>query len=336
MEGKHREHNVLPLDDSQDFVKTILEARIEALERDTHILEDVCKEARIEVERIQSTKKYVKERIHGRFNEIRELLKEKETVVMNAVENMQLEKEVESLASESNRILESLSLMLTKGKSFLDGWGSVKMAPKVINMVSSIVSKTDLIKGIEDTCNKVCAYESFPEIDKFENEIKSISQSIEKLNRVEFKKIPYTPKHLSFKNVGYFFVSLEWSENRLVNDDDKYIIAMNKDGTAWDPNSTFKCSDNKLSITTLEADTIYKFSVKIKRGELESRWSNVLKIKTPSASVESITESLKCGCNDVEICIKCLEKMNDLTIEGKRKNTPIGITRIIINVICKL
>lgn len=316
LEGKHRGHNVLTLEDSKDFIKATLKTSIETLEKDTHILEDINKEAGEEAERTQLMKEQAKECVHKQFSELRKLIVEKENAMMSEIENVQMESGIDSLASVLHGILGTLSSILTEGKTLLNGWNSTTTI-RAATMLTSIIKEVEKVKNTKNAYNETNRYEFFANLSDFEKGTKAICQSIETLNGVEFKKTPYTPKCLRARNMGYFFVALEWSGGKLIDKDDKYIVAVQKEGTMWDPNSLLECSENRLTITTLETDSTYKFSVMVKRGTTMSKWSDALTIKIPPVNIDSISKSLKGECDDVEICIKSLEQMKELTKKGK-------------------
>lgn len=232
---------------------------------------------------------------------------------MNEIEGAQLgEDDLSQYISNTQSALYDLPSTLTAGKTLLGRWNNSIITPDDIHIATSVAEKVKKISSIKSSFNKLYQYETVIDSNNFKNEIEGIIHSLSTVKGVDSKRISVIePKGLRINTVGPFSVAFEWDEDEL--DTNKYIVAMQKEGEMWDPNSSIECTDNRITLATLEPDTLYKFSVRAKRGTTVSKWSDALTVKTLSVTVENITTTLKEHCCDVEACIKSLEYMSALT-----------------------
>lgn len=312
-EGRHKEHNTIPLEKSKDFIKTSLETNVTIIENDLPLLQNIAQQAMEKVNKTQSAKEQVRETVRKCFNLVRTALDEKEKELLYEIEGAQLgEDDLSQYISNTQSALYDLPSTVTAGKALLGRWNSSIIALDDIHIATSIAESVKKISSIKSSFNKLYQYETVIDSNNFKNEIKDIIQSLNALKGVDSKRISVIePKGLRINAVGPFSVAFEWDEDDL--DTDKYIVAMQKEGEMWDPNSSIECTDNRITLVTLEPDTLYKFSVRAKRGTIISKWSDALTVKTLSVTVENITTTLKEHCCDVEACIKSLEYMSALT-----------------------
>lgn len=316
-DGKHKRHNVISLEETKNFLKTNMETCIKTLENYGHILQDAPQKAKKELEKIQTKKEQVKELVKKQFDEVRKILKENEIRLLNSIDKIQFDEDkLTKCITESQDAFTPLSSAYQKAKSVLNTLCNAEITPEIARDVISIINCTRVTHDNLRSYNEICGYEMVISSNEFEKEVKTIIQSINIINEVKMNKVStLIPKGLTSKSVGAFFVSLEWDKNE---GDEKYIIAMQKEGVSWDPNSSLECSDNKITLTSLERETTYKFSVMAKRGTFMSGWSDPLEVKTTIPTIiETIINNLRIQHIDPEVCVNNLEQTKELTNESE-------------------
>lgn len=306
-EGRHRGHNVVPLEEASDFIRETLGASIKRIEGEIPRLEEIQDKAIDEGERIQSKKDQAKELVQRSFSELRRLLNAREAELMDAIENTQLgEDKLEQFIPDLQNAIGDISSALERGKALFDSW-STALTPDVTQDVLSVIGKTKEIRDLKRAYSDACGCEIVTNSCAFEDGVKRVLQSIKDISSVGFDMVSVIePKELQATDVGPFFVMLEWAEQ---SDDENYTVAMQKEGSDC---TYLEFKESRATLTTLEPKTAYKFSVKAKRGAITSEWSAPLEIKTPAPTIESSISALKRQCGNEEICVKSLEEMKSL------------------------
>ena len=159
-------------------------------------------------------------------------------------------------------------------------------------------------------------------INKTKKEMNSLFQEliyglkfsyIEEKNNIKFGEFFFNglpvPKDIQFSDISNVNLKISWKidELNIINIDNKqikYVIEMRKE------NENFKIiyegNDTNYFVDNLDRNTNYEFRIKsVYNNELQSRWSNILKIKTEDYSIDSII--LKESKRRKEFCEKIIE-----------------------------
>lgn len=330
-EGKHRGHNVVPLEEANAFIRETLDASVKTMESEIPSLEEATDKTIEKMGEIQLKKDKAKEFVQDYFVKLRELLNTKETEVMTAIEKSQLGEELEQFLSDAQGAFDEISSGLEGGKALLDSWDNggsnskMEVTPEVIQTVASAVERAKEIRSLMGTYKEACGYEVITNPKNFEDGVKNAIQSISKVGNVEFEMVLVIgPKELQAKDVGPFFVSLEWGKQ---SGDEKYTIAVQKEGSDC---AYLESKENGITLASLEQDTTYKFSVRAQRGAIMSEWSDPLEVKTLVPTIEASLSALNRHCENEEICAKSLDQMKSLIVECKKKiNIEMNINNFI-------
>lgn len=290
-----------------------LRKSVETIEREEPVLQDISQELVKELDSFQNKIDEAKEHVRGQFTEIREILDRKEREILERIEETQSdEEELNQLISDTGSVLDECQATLTTGKTLLSKWKSTNFKASVADKAIYVVNKAKEIQRIKRTYDEVHKHKAVAVFRDFEDQAKKITQLINSVPAVVVKRIPTIgPMRLGAKEVGPFFVTLEWDRV-----DGKYDVSLQKEGEVGNPKSSFKCSGNKITINTLEPNTTYKFRVKEKRGGAAGEWSDALVVKTAASTIENMISLLMNHCHDARICIRTLKQLEALEREG--------------------
>lgn len=299
-------------------MKDRLEKSVETLGGELCVLQNESHRASEETFKIRSTKRQAKEIIERQFEEINNAFDIKKRSLLKEIDETDLgEEDINRLISDTQGTINVLSSAITTGNTLLSGWNSTTITPNIANDTVSVVNKLGKTENLKRTFSEICGYETFVEPSTSEKEAKKLMLTANNAKRVLFRKVStHGLKDLKCKEIGPFFVSLEWEECR---QDDKYIITMHKDGSGWDFDSSPESNENNITITTLEPNRVYVFSIKVKRDTVLSDWSKTLTVKTAPLTVENITTVLVSnGVYGNAICVRSLREMKILAEKGKK------------------
>lgn len=233
-DGKHKGHNTIPLRETKNMLKTNVEKCIKTLENNGRIIQNIQQKATKEMEKIQSKKEQAKKLVKQHFDEIRRVLEENESKMLNTIDEIQLDEDKFSKCiMEAQNTFASLSSTYQKAKSILTNMNTIDITGEIVSESISIVNGTSNMCDIGHLHKEIDEKEIFIDSIRLEKDVKTIIQLINTIREVKMKRVStLCPKGLIAKGVGAFFVSLEWDKDE---DDEKYIVAMQKEGAMWDP-----------------------------------------------------------------------------------------------------
>lgn len=319
-EGKHKGHNTFSLGDSKQFIKTNLEKSIEIIEHDLVVVKNIPEKVTKEMDENQSKKDQAKSSIKQQFEELKEMIKEKELNLLSAIENIQLENnDIIQLISDSKKIIDDFPPIITTGKAILDNWNTTEITADTTDKIISIINKSKEIRKVKNKYNEVCGFKTFIILDDFKKEIQNLTKSISRLEIGESKKVSILgPSGLMAEDVGIFSVALKWDKNMHCKDNEYIVSIQDAAGGKQKFDKEIRCSDNKLLINSLNGNTVYNIRVRAERElSMSSEWSDVISVKTLASTLKNLVDTLSSHCNDASICLKTLNKLNNLTGYGK-------------------
>lgn len=316
-EGKHRGHRIVTLEESRDSIRANLERDIKALESESKILENAQASITSELNTLQETREHMKELIKQEFEKIREVLVIKENELITSIEERtECDDAITKTIVQAQKFLEKLGPILEGGKTLLEVWNFTDITPDIANNVFSIANTKNEIDKIRDDCEEsIC--KNVIESEHFKKKIEDITDEVKNLKEVTIKRIPICgPRNLVSRDVKSFSVTLEWDKNKL---DDKYFIALQKEGTVYDPSSLIECTKNEYTLSSLEAGVRYMLSVRAMRGDVISKWANPLVIKTSSFTLQNLLKRLKERSSDSRICIETFKLFRETLNTGNKQ-----------------
>ena len=224
----------------------------------------------------------------------------------------------EKLIKEENEMKEELDNKVTKAKEQLENFlsisnNNIKISEKIEKGVKKLEKEEkNLIKNL--------SYIS--KINKTKKEMNSLFQEliyglkfsfIEEKNNIKFEEFFFNglpvPKDIQFSDVSNVNLKISWKidELNIINIDNKqikYVIEMRKENENF--KKIYEGNDNNYFVDNLEINTEYEFRIKsVYNNELQSYWSNILKIKTEDYAIDSMI--LKESKRIKEFCEKIIE-----------------------------
>ena len=298
-------------------MKETLGTSVEIIEREEPVLQGIAQESTKELDPFQSKIYEAKEYVQRRFTELREMLDAKEKEILGRIEEAQGDgEELSQLISDTGSALDECQATLTTGKTLLSEWESTNFTADVAEKAIYVVNEAKEIQRIKRTYDEVHGHEAVADTRDFDDQAGKITQLIGTVPAVRVRRIPTIgPKGLRAKEVGPFFVALEWGKNPEF-DDGEYVVSSQREGEEGEPKSSLECTGNEVTISTLEPNTAYKIRVKAKRREVTSEWSDALVVKTAVSTVEGMVSLLRERCHDAEVCTKALEQLAIFAREG--------------------
>ena len=298
-------------------MKETLGTSVETIERKEPVLKSIARESVKELECFQNKIGEAKEHDQRQFTELKEVMDRKETEIIGRIEEAQSDgEELSQVISDTESVLNECQTMLATGKTLLSEWESANFTAGVADKAISVVNEAKEIQRIERAYGEVHGHEAVADFRGLDEETEKITQLIGTVPAVRVRRIPTIgPKGLRAKEVGPFFVIIEWDKNPEF-DDEEYAVSSQKEGEEGEPQSSLECTGNEVTISTLEPNTAYKIRVKAKRGEVTSEWSGALVVKTAVSTVEGMVSLLGERCHDAEVCAKALEQLKVLAREG--------------------
>lgn len=130
--------------------------------------------------------------------------------------------------------------------------------------------------------------------------------------------------NLEVEKLYSVFVFLRWSNDGEGEEEfDEHIISMKEEGGEWSDDSSLVRVNEESSycvVYPLKPETTYEFRMKGKKSDMETKWSEVLSVKTEPRTVipevdEAIRE-LRDSINDENRCIELLGTIFSMTEIG--------------------
>lgn len=302
-----------------DYAKGVLETGIESLENEMEDIQGIREETEKRVEEIDSKKEQMKEHVKQHFKEIREALNRREKEILDAINGTDFGgDQLSNFIGDAQKTIADLSSTIEPGKALLDEWDNTKDPLVNVCKAISIGNRAKEIQTTGNTSRDVLRFETVMDSTLFEEDAEEIAQSINTLQDIKIKRVSTArPKNFAVKSIGPFTAMLGWERDE---DDFEYIVSTRKGTDSSSTITTSEWNENRATISTLEPETGYEFSVVAKRRLASittmSEASDVLTVKTTPFTVDNLIIALNEQCVDSSACARNLEGMKVLARDG--------------------
>lgn len=315
----HTGHDVVPIEETNSYLKDILVKCAGALEERALKLGEAPEKLCESLEKERRQVEQAKESIRACFTEAREALDAKEIDMLRQLENVssgpggidELSEELQSFEGTSSSIISS-------AKELLSQWEST---PLTAEKASNVISISRAAKNAEELEKKYIvkkSHEILIDTEELKEETKKIMATVGGLKFSTRKIDIYAcPENLVVNRIGASIATLSWDRTALDSeycvreidegDDEEEEVEEEDDNEEWEGTVAYSGPDNWCTACWLDSDTEYSFRVRAKRDGVWSKWSKPVTITTKTLSFEEAVNDLKEAIGSSKACASICE-----------------------------
>lgn len=317
------------LNEPQDELKAYLEKYIPSLESCQSSLEKTSRKAEEILNEVENKMREAVEFVHEQFIILREAINKKEKEIIQHLElNEATQEGINKLIYNARDLMCEMPTIIERVKTLLNGWNTKnEEITYVTEEISTIKEKVKKGKEMAEKLKALEDCETFVDTEKFVKGIKRGLNEINGIGEVPMKRMLCSaPTGFMANKVYSVYVTLYWGKGGRF---DEYIISYREEGGKWSDNNELIHVDKKNDhcvVHPLKPETKYEFRLMGKIGEMETRWTETVSVKTEARfadlTIDSIVQELRINLDNVDNVDECIEILSNIasSTEGNGKN----------------
>lgn len=303
-EGKHKGHRISFIKTASNFIKEELKESIHILEKESQALVSISQKAEGTLIKNIRMKELTKKQVTEYFDKMSKILDEKRAEALAKVEEIHFGEDIE-LPFNAKTAIGRAYKSLKEGNGLLSKWDD-DVPVSTIDRAITVINESKILGSVKNTYVQLSSYDIDVNLNNIGDDANRILQEISNISSVRFINTHLCgPTGLTLKTVGYLFAIIEWEKSE---ENDKFVISVQKEDISKEREyMTFECNESRFVVTLLEPDTKYLVNVKVKRGSIESKWSDAIKFKTLPFETEKMLLNLNAHYEETIICTEALE-----------------------------